>query len=156
MPSTPLHGVHFRPRHFEVSSGVSSTQTLTARYNQSLFPDWKNPVSFSPERRANDFQIVLAWREGMPEIPRESRGVKGLGRVIGVFSPPPLNTLAGLNQFRTITLWLVPSTPLHGSAIAMDGCQECLRESRGDRVMSHDERTCTDASTWHVQFLLSW
>ena len=91
----------------------------------------------------------------MPETPRESRGVKGLGRVIGVFSPPPLNTLAGLNQFRTITLWLVPSTPLHESAIAMDGCQECLRESRGDRVMSHDERTCTDASTWHVQFLLS-
>ena len=32
----------------------------------------------------------------MPEMPRESRGVKGLGRVIGVFSPPPLNTLAGL------------------------------------------------------------
>ena len=38
----------------------------------------------------------------------------------------------------------------------MDGCQECLRESRGDRVMSHDERTCTDASTWHVQILLSF
>ena len=34
----------------------------------------------------------------------------------------------------------------------MDGCQECLRESRGDRVMSHDERTCPEASTWHVQF----
>ena len=81
-----------------------SHQTLTARYNQSLLPDWKSPVSFSPERRANDFQIVLAWREGMPETPRESRGVKGLGRVIGVCSPPPLNTFAGLNQFRTITL----------------------------------------------------
>ena len=38
----------------------------------------------------------------------------------------------------------------------MDGCQECLRESRGDRVMSHDERTCTEASTWHAQILLSW
>ena len=59
-PSTPLHGVHFCPRHFEVSSGLSSTQTLTARCNQSLFPDWKSPVSFSPERRASDFQIVLA------------------------------------------------------------------------------------------------
>ena len=35
----------------------------------------------------------------------------------------------------------------------MDGCQECLRESRGDRVMSHDERTCPEASTWHVQSL---
>ena len=92
----------------------------------------------------------------MPETPRESRGVKGLGRVIGVISPPPLNTLAGLNQFRTITLWLVPSTPLHGSATATDGCQECLRESRGDRVMSHDKRTCTEVSTWLVQFLLSW
>ena len=54
-----------------------------------------------------------------------------------------------------MTLIPVLSTPLHGSAIAMDGCQECLRESRGDRVMSHDKRTCTDASTWHVQFLLS-
>ena len=30
----------------------------------------------------------------------------------------------------------------------MDGCQECLRESRGDRVMTHDERT------WHVQILV--
>ena len=29
-------------------------------------------MSFSPERRANDFQIVLAWREGMPET-RESQ-----------------------------------------------------------------------------------
>ena len=35
----------------------------------------------------------------------------------------------------------------------MDGCQECLRESRGDRVMSYDERTCPEASTWHVQSL---
>ena len=43
----------------------------------------------------------------------------------------------------------------HGSAIAMDGCQECLRESRCDRVMSHDKRTGPEASTWHVQFLLS-
>ena len=74
----------------------------------------------------------------MPETPRESRGVKGLGRVIGVCSPPPLNTLPGLNQFRTITQKFVPSTPLHGSANAMDDCQESLRESRGDRVMSHD------------------
>ena len=55
-----------------------------------------------------------------------------------------------------MTLIPVPSTPLYGSAIAMDGCQECLRESRGDRVMSHDERTCPDVSAWHVQFLLSW
>ena len=88
-----------------------SHRTLTVRRNQSLLSDWKSPVSFSPERRASDFQIVLAWREGMPETPRESRDVKGFGRVIGVFSPPPLNTLAGLNQFRTITLWLVHSTP---------------------------------------------
>ena len=42
------------------------------------------------------------------------------------------------------------------SALAMDGCQECLRESRGDRVMSHDERTCPEVGTWHVQVLLSW
>ena len=98
------------------------------------------------------FQVVLAKREGIPEIPRESRGVKGLGKVIGVTLPPPLGTRAGLNQFRTMTLIPVPSTPFHGSAIAMDGCQECLRESRGDRVMSHDSAR-TDASTWHVQFL---
>ena len=46
------------------------------------------------------------------------------------------------------------STPR--GAPAMDGCQECLRESRGERVMSHDERTCLEVSTWHVQFLVSW
>ena len=45
------------------------------------------------------------------------------------------------------------STPR--SAPAVDGCQEGLRESQGDRVMSHDKRTCSEASTWHVQFLLS-
>ena len=38
----------------------------------------------------------------------------------------------------------------------MDGCQERRRESRGDRVMSHDRRTCPEASTWHVQFISSW
>ena len=38
----------------------------------------------------------------------------------------------------------------------MDGCQECQRESLGDRVMSHDKRTCLEASTWRVQFLSSW
>ena len=54
-----------------------------------------------------------------------------------------------------MTLIPVPSTPLHGSATATDGCQECLRESRGDRVMSHDKRTCTEVSTWHVQLFLS-
>ena len=32
------------------------------------------------------------------------------------------------------------STPR--SAPAVDGCQECLRESRGDRVMRHVKRTC--------------
>ena len=86
------------PRQFDESSNSHcSVQPIS-------ITDWKSPVSFSPERRANDFQIVLAWREGMPETPRESRGVKGLGRVIGVFSPPSLNTLAGLNQFRTIAL----------------------------------------------------
>ena len=46
------------------------------------------------------------------------------------------------------------STPR--SAPAMDGCQECLRESRGDRVMSHDTCTCPEVSTWHVQILSSW
>ena len=39
------------------------------------------------------------------------------------------------------------------SAPAMDGCQVCLRESRGDRVVSGDKCTCPEASTWHVQFL---
>ena len=37
------------------------------------------------------------------------------------------------------------STPR--STPAVDGCQECLRESRGDRVTSHDKRTCPEAST---------
>ena len=41
-------------------------------------------MSFSRlEEEPTIFQVVLAWREGFPEIPRESRGVKGLGRVIG-------------------------------------------------------------------------
>ena len=81
-----------------------SHQTLTARHNQLLLKLDK-PSEFSRlKEEPTIFQIVLAWREGFPEIPRESRGVKGLGRVIGVCSPPPLNTLAGLNQFRTITL----------------------------------------------------
>ena len=108
-------------------------------------------MSFSPERRASDFQIVL----GIPVISRESRGVKGLGRVIGVCSPPPLNTLAGLNQFRTMTLIPVPSTPLHGSATATGGCQECLRESRGDRVMSHDSAPVLKQAPGIVQLFLS-
>ena len=41
------------------------------------------------------------------------------------------------------------------SASATEGCQEDPRESRGDRVMSHDKRTCPEASTWHVQLFLS-
>ena len=57
------------------------------------------------------FHFVLAWREGMPETPRESRGVKGLGRVIGVFSPPPLNTLAGLHQVHNAIARAQHSTP---------------------------------------------
>ena len=94
---TPLYGVQLLPRQFDESSNSHCSAQPTSS-------SWTSPVSFSPERRASDFQIVLAWREGMPETPRESRGVKGLGRVIGVCSPPPLNTLAGLNQFRTMTL----------------------------------------------------
>ena len=91
MPSTPLHGVHLRPRHSEVSSGVSSTQTLTAGHNQ--FPlRLDKPCEFS-------------------RTPR--------------------------------------------SASATEGCQEGPRESRGDRVMSHDNRNCPEASTWHVQLFLS-
>ena len=43
-------------------------------------------MSFSrlKEEPAN-FLLVLVWREGQPEIPRESRGVNDLGREIGVF-----------------------------------------------------------------------
>ena len=41
------------------------------------------------------------------------------------------------------------------SASATEGCQEGPRESRGDRVMSHDMRTSPEASTWHVQLFLS-
>ena len=56
-------------------------------------------MSFSRlEEEPTIFHFVLAWREGSPEIPRESRGVKGLGRVIGVTLPPPLGTRAGLHQ----------------------------------------------------------
>ena len=138
---------HSTLRGTSSSSTVMSRQTLTVG-TINLHVDWSSPVS------------LLAWKKsqrsstsfwlGERAFPRSlvSHVVfEGLGRVIGVCSPPPLNTLAGLNQFRTITQKLVPSTPLHGSAIAMDGCQECPRESRGDRVMSHDKRTCTDAST---------
>ena len=145
-------------RHFDeamkVSSSVWSVIKLSLLGTTNFFKLDLPSEFFSPGRRANDFQIVLAWREGFPETPRESRGVKGLGRVIGLFSPPPLNTLAGLNQFRTITLEFVPSTPLHGSAIAMDGCQEFLRESRGDRVMSHDSAPVLMQATGIVQFPL--
>ena len=42
-----------------------------------------------------------------------------------------------------------PCTPR--SASATEGCQEGPRESRGDRVMSHDKRICPEARTWHVQ-----
>ena len=43
-------------------------------------------MSFSRlEEEPSSTDSDLAWREGIPEIPRESRGVKGLGRVIGVF-----------------------------------------------------------------------
>ena len=38
------------------------------------------------------------------------------------------------------------------SASATEGCQEGPRESRSGRVMSHDKRTCPEASTWRVQF----
>ena len=41
------------------------------------------------------------------------------------------------------------------SASATEGCQECPRESRGDRVMSHDTLNCPEASTWHIQLFLS-
>ena len=41
------------------------------------------------------------------------------------------------------------------SASATEGCQEGPRESRGDRVMSHDNLNCPEASTWHVQLFLS-
>ena len=43
-------------------------------------------MSFSRlEEEPTIFHFVVAGREGFPEIPRESRGVEGLGRVIGVF-----------------------------------------------------------------------
>ena len=47
----------------------------------------EKPSEFSRlKEEPSSFDFDLAWREGIPEIPRESRGVKGLGRVIGVFT----------------------------------------------------------------------
>ena len=90
------------------------------------------------------FRFVLAWREGFTEIPRQSHGVKGLGRESGGILPPPLDTLAGMSQVHNAMVFAQHSTPR--CAPAVDGCQECLRESRGDRVMTHDG-TCPEAST---------
>ena len=116
-------------RHFDANlknflDSLMSHQTLTARHNQFLISNWISPVSFSPARRASE----LPLRSGLP---------------------PPLDTLAGLSQVHNAKVMAQHSIPR--SAPAMDGCHECHRESRGDRVTSHDG-TCTDASTWHVQF----
>ena len=51
---------------------------------------------------------------------------------------------------------VMPQHSIPRSALATEGCQEGPRESQGDRVMSHDEHTCPEASTWHAQILLSW
>ena len=106
--SRPWYAPYFLTLHstgynFFIDS-LMSHQTLTARHNQLLLQVGQASEFSRLEEEPTIFHFVLAWREGFPEIPRESRGVKGLGRVIGVCSPPPLNTLAGLNQFRTITL----------------------------------------------------
>ena len=69
-----------------------SHRALTVRHNQVLF-FLEKPSEFSRlKEEPSSFDFDLAWREGIPEIPRESRGVKGLGRVIGVTLPPPLGT----------------------------------------------------------------
>ena len=57
------------------------------------------------------FHFVLAWREGHPKIPRESRGVKGLGGEIGGVLPPPLDTLAVLSQDHNAMVMAQHSTP---------------------------------------------
>ena len=93
---------------------LMSHQTLTARHNQSPRRLDKPSECSRLKEEPTICQFVLAWREGSPEIPRELRGVKGLGRVIGVCSPPLLDTLADLNKCRSTSLWSWPSTPLHG------------------------------------------
>ena len=68
---------------------------------------------FSPGRRVQAiFHFVLAWREGFPVIPRESRGVKSLGRVIGVFYHLLWTHKRACIRSTTLLSW--PSTPLHG------------------------------------------
>ena len=78
---TPLYGVLLLPRQFDESSNSHCSAQPTSSSS------WSCPVSFSRlEEEPAIFHFVLAWREGFPEIPRESRGVNGLGRVIGVFT----------------------------------------------------------------------
>ena len=62
-----------------------SHRALTDRHNRFLFQSDKPSECSRLKEDPTICQFVLAWREGFPEIPRESRGVKGLGRVIGVF-----------------------------------------------------------------------
>ena len=77
---TPLYRVLLLPRQFDESSNSHCSAQPTSSSS------WTSPVSFSRlEEEPTIFHFVLAWREGFPEIPRESRGVKGLGRVIAVF-----------------------------------------------------------------------
>ena len=79
----------------------------------------------------------------MPETPRESRDVKGLGRVIGVFPPPPLNTLAGLSPVHNAKVRVQHSTPRKCNSYGW--LPGMLRGSRGDRVMTPDTLTCPNA-----------
>ena len=58
---------------------------IAARHNQFLFSIWTSPVSFSPARRASELPLRSGLARELFRIPRESRGVKGLAREIGVF-----------------------------------------------------------------------
>ena len=64
-------------------------------------------------------------------------------------------SLLGTTNFHSD--WTSPVSFLapHGVHLLRKGCQEGPRESRGDRVMSHDKHNCPEASTWHVQLFLS-
>ena len=71
--------------HQKIFVSLVSHQALTDRHNRFLSQSDKPSECSRLKEEPTIFHFVLAWREGFPEIPRESRGVKGLGRVIGVF-----------------------------------------------------------------------
>ena len=73
------------PRHFDeaIKNFVDSWMIKLSLHIQFLFSTCTSPVSFSLARRANELPLRSGLARGLSRD--ESRGVKGLGREIGVF-----------------------------------------------------------------------